>query len=226
VDSPDSTRLNSETAELVGALTGDKGVFKRTRRYGFYHGYDLSKYHRYQISICLGKDRDWGQHISDLIFRNYGLRGSICYDKNEWRFHSSSTRVFKDLSSYYDPTWNARKWRINPAVLNSAAPIRRSFARGYFDADGYPYFSKSRDKVFVQINSVNKKGLEDMRELLRSLGYNPGLYRRYKKREVWEVTIQRKSEVIRFYSEIGFSIRRKQGKLRRMLRSKWSGCLE
>ncbi len=215
-----------ETAELVGALTGDKGVFKKTRRYGFYRGYDLSKYHRYQISICLGRDKDWGQHISDLIFRTYGLRGSICYDKNEWRFHSSSTRVFKDLSPYYDPSWNARRWRVSPALLGSAAKMRRAFARGYFDADGYPYFSKSRDKVFVQINSVNRQGLEDMRELLQSLGYHPGLYRRYKKREVWEVTIQRKPEVIRFYDEIGFSIRRKQEKLRRMLRRKWPECVE
>jgi intein/homing endonuclease len=226
VDSPDSSRLPLETAELVGALTGDKGVFKKTKRYGFYRGYDLSKYHRYQISICLGKDKDWGRHISDLIFRSYGLRGSICYDKNEWRFHSSSTRVFKDLSMYYNPDWNARRWRINPALLSSSTEIRRRFARGYFDADGYPYFSRARDKVFVQINSVNRNGLEDMRVLLRSLGYNPGLYRRYKKRDVWEVTIQRKSEVIRFYDEIGFSIMRKQEKLRRMLRRKWPECVE
>jgi hypothetical protein len=221
-----SVSLTPEKAELVGALTGDKGVFKKTRRYGYYNGYDLSRYHRYQISICLGKDRDWGSHISNLIFRGYGLRGSICYDKNEWRFHSSSTRVFKELSRYYDPSWNARKWRINAELLGSSAEIRRRFARGYFDADGYPYLNKSRKKVLVQINSVNNAGLTDMRELLRSLGYNPGLYRRYKNRDVWEVTIQRKSELIRFLDEIGFSIKRKQQKLRRMLRSKWPGCVE
>jgi intein/homing endonuclease len=218
--------LTPEKAELVGALTGDKGVFKKTRRYGYYRGYDLSRYHRYQISICLGKDRDWSSHISDLIFRGYGLHGSVCYDKNEWRFHSSSTRVFKELSQYYDPGWNARKWRISAEISGSPARVRRGFARGYFDADGYPYFSKSRKKVLVQINSVNKRGLTDMRELLQSLGYNPGLYRRYKNRDVWEVTIQRKSEVIRFLNEIGFSIRRKQQKLRSMLRSKWPGCVE
>jgi hypothetical protein len=218
--------LTPENAELIGALTGDKGVFKRTRRYGFYNGYDLSRYHRYQISICLGKDKSWGTHISDLIFQGYRLRGSICYDRNEWRFHSSSTRVFKELSRYYDPSWNARKWRINPELLGSSAEVRRRFARGYFDADGYPYFSKSRKKVLVQINSVNLKGLTDMRHLLRSLDYHPGLYRRYKKRNVWEVTIQRKSEVIRFLGEIGFSIRRKQQKLIRMMRSRWPECLE
>jgi intein-encoded DNA endonuclease-like protein len=65
-----------------------------------------------------------------------------------------------------------------------------------------------------------------MRHLLRSLDYHPGLYRRYKKRDVWEVTIQRKSEVIRFLGEIGFSIRRKQQKLIRMIRSRWPEGLE
>jgi intein/homing endonuclease len=226
VDSSNLEMLTPEKAELVGALTGDKGVFKKTHRYGYYNGYDLSRYHRYQIWICLGKDKDWGSHISDLIFQGYGLRGSVCYDRNEWRFHSSSTRVFKELSSYYDPSWNARKWRINTELLGSSGEVRRRFARGYFDADGYPYFSKSRKKVLVQINSVNKNGLNGMRHLLLSLGYRPGLYRRYKKRDVWEVTIQRKSEVIRFSREIGFSIRRKQQKLRRMLRSKWPDCVE
>jgi len=136
-----SAPLTEERAELVGALTGDKGVFKKTRRYGCYRGYDLSKYHPLPDFDLSRKDKDWGLHISDLIFRGYGLRGSVCYDKNEWRFHSSSTRVLKDLSSYYDPNWNARRWRINPALLDSSVEIRRKFARGYFDADGYPYFS-------------------------------------------------------------------------------------
>jgi intein-encoded DNA endonuclease-like protein len=111
-------------------------------------------------------------------------------------------------------------------MLEASRECRVAFARGYFDADGYPYFSKSRNSVFVQINSVNYLGLTDMRNLLRSLGYHPGLYKRYKKRQVWEVTIQRKPEVIRFADEIGFSIKRKQAKLRKMLLSKWPGCVE
>ena len=217
--------VTAEVAELVGALTGDKGIIKRTRRYGYYNGYDLSKYHRYQVSICLGKDKDWGHHISNLIFRAYGLRGSVCPDGSDWKFYSSSTRVFKDLSQYYDPEWNARRWRINQAILDSSVVIRRGFARGYFDADGYPYFNKSRNRTLVQINSVNKNGLTDMRGLLQSLGYHPGLYKRYKKRRVREVTIQRKSELIRFLDEIGFSISRKQARLRGMLLRKWPGCV-
>jgi len=71
--------------------------------------------------------------------------------------------------------------------------------------------------VLVQVNSVNKNGLLDMRRLLQSLQFNPGLYRRYRTRDVWELTIQRKSEVFRFLNEIGFSIMRKQTRLKQML---------
>jgi hypothetical protein len=39
-DSPNSAALTPETAELVGALTGDKGVFKKTRRYRYDEGND------------------------------------------------------------------------------------------------------------------------------------------------------------------------------------------
>jgi intein/homing endonuclease len=94
---------------------------------------------------------------------------------------------------------------------------KRGFVRGYFDADGYPNLNKARRKVLVQVNSVNKFGLSDVQSLLRTIGFHPGLYRRYKKREVWELVIHRKSEVIRFLDEVGFAIRRKQDKLQEMI---------
>jgi hypothetical protein len=210
--------LTAESAEILGAIIGDKGTFKRTRRYGFYKGYDLSKYHRYVMSICLGNDKGWGYHISDLMFRRFGLRGSTCYDGEEWRFFSSSTRVFKELSLYYNPEWGARSWRISDDVFKSSSNVKKSLIRGYFDADGYPRYSKARRRVLVQVNSVNRNGLLDMRRLLQSLRYHPGLYRRYRTRDVWELVTQRDAEIVRFFNEIGFSIERKQTKLKRMLK--------
>lgn len=204
----------------MGALIGDKGIIKKTKRYGHYKGYDLSKYHRYVITVCLGNDFEWGRHISDLIFRTYRLRGSVYHDGREWVFTSSSSRIFSDLSQYYKPVWNARTWRIAPILFRSSPQIRHSLIRGYFDADGYPHFSEARRQVLVQANSVNKNGLTDMRRLLWSIGYNPGLYKRYKNRDVWELSIIRKSEVLRFFKQISFSIERKQRKLEHMLRRK------
>ena len=177
----------------------------------------MRRYHRCAMSICLGSDRRWGDHISDLMFRAYGLRGSVYFDVDEWRFYSSSSRVFKDLSLYYNPEWNARTWRLSPLLFHSSEEARRGLVRGYFDADGYPHFSKARARASVQVNSVNLNGLQDMRDLLRTLGFSPGLYRRYKIQEVWELSVQRSSEVIRFFDEIGFSIKRKQVRLKELL---------
>jgi hypothetical protein len=217
----ESSSLTPGRAEFLGAMTGDKRVFKQTHGYGFYRGYDQSKYKRYITSICLGADKEWGKRLSGIAFKEFGIRGSIYWDRDEWFLFTSSARLFRGLSPYYSPEWNARKWRISPAILDSSVAARRRFAVGYFDADGYPYFSKSQNRIFVQVNSVNKRGLEDFKRLLESLGYHPGLYRRYKHREVWQVVIQRKREIFRFTREIGFSISRKQSKLLRMIARKW-----
>lgn len=205
-------------------MTGDKRVFKQTHGYGFYKGYDLSKYRRYITSICLGADKEWGRRLSGIAFEEFGIRGSIYWDRDEWFLFTSSARLFRGLSPYYSPEWNARKWRISPSIMRSSMKTRRRFVKGYFDADGYPYFNKSRNNVLVQVNSVNKRGLTDLKQLLESMGFHPGLYKRYRTKAVWEVTIQRKQEILRFSREIGFSIARKQRGLLRMINRKWP-CL-
>ena len=212
-------------AEVLGALTGDRGAFKETHGYDSSHDPHGSKRARYATKVCVGLDKEWGLHLSSLIFKDYGVHGSVYWDRNEWRFETSSAALYKDMHRFYKPEWNARTWRINPSLFGYRAEIRRSFARGYFDADGYPYLSKARSHVYVQVNSVNYFGLSDGKRLLESLGFHPGLYRRYREREVWELTIHRKAELFKFHQEIGFSIKRKQAHLREMLESKWPGLV-
>jgi len=212
--------LTPEKAELVGALMGDKGTFKQQQRHGFYHGYDLSRYTRCTISICLGKDKTWGEHMGRLMMDSYGTHGSTYLDGNEWRFWSSSTIAFHDLSQYYDPSWNCHLWRVTRPILEAPPVVKERVARGYFDADGYPNFSKARNQVSVKATSVNKQGVDSMKQLLVTIGYRPGVYRRYNDMDVWELCIGRADDVIRFYNRIGFSIKRKQQKLRRFLLKK------
>ena len=56
-----------------------------------------------------------------------------------------------------------------------------------------------------------------MKKLLESLGYKPGVYRRYSDGSAWELCIARQGDVLRFYTKIGFSIEQKQEGLRGML---------
>lgn len=199
---------------------GDKGTFKRLRRYGFYHGYDQGKYTRCVMSICLGKDRAWGDHIAGLLMNSYGVHGTTYYDGCQWRFWTNSSRAFQDISTYYHPEWNSHLWKVTNPIFEASPIARKGVVRGYFDADGYPNFSKVKNQVSLKATSVNKGGVESMKELLGTVGYGAGVYRRYKDQEVWELCIARRQDVVRFYSQIGFSIPRKQRKLANMLISK------
>ncbi len=67
---------------------------------------------------------------------------------------------------------------------------------------------------------LNERGLMDMKNLLKDLGYNPAIYKSYKNRNVWELSVSRQSEVMRFFRHIGFSIKRKQRKLEELVRRK------
>lgn len=211
------TNLTPEKGELVGTLMGDKGVFKIQRRYGFYHGYDLSRYTRCSMSVCLGKDRAWGEHLSGLLMKSFGVHGSTYFDGREWRLWCSSSRAFSDLAKYYSPAWNSHLWRVTRPLFKAHTEVREGVVRGYFNADGYPNFSKARNQVSLKATTVNKIGADSMRRLLATIGYKSGVYMRYKEDEVWELCIARQEDVVDFYKCIGFSIRRKQNKLRTML---------
>jgi len=63
--------LTAEKAEILGALFGDKSLFGIYPRYRHYKGYDYSRYKQGIVRICLGKDKEWGTHLSDLTFETY-----------------------------------------------------------------------------------------------------------------------------------------------------------
>jgi len=89
--------LTAEKAEILGALFGDKSLFGIYPRYGHYKGYDYSRYKQGIIRVSLGKDKEWGTHLSDLTFETYSIRGSVVEDTREWIFRIDSARVARDL---------------------------------------------------------------------------------------------------------------------------------
>jgi len=212
--------ITEAKAEVLGALIGDKKLFKKSHRYGHYHGYDLSRYYKCVTSICLGADRDWGYHLSRLILGEYGVRGSIFFSQNEWVFECSSTRLFEDLTQFYEHGWRARTWRLKEIIFDSPEAVRERLVRGYFDADGTPYYNEMRNRLIVRATSVNLAGLQDMKRLLISLGIHPGIYRKASDESSWELDIARLSDLESFRSRIGFSITRKRAKLEEAMRTR------
>jgi hypothetical protein len=82
--------LTPEKAEILGALFGDKSLFGIYPRHGHYKGYDYSRYKQGIVRISLGKDAEWGKHLSDLIFKAYNIHGCVIKDTREWIFRIDS----------------------------------------------------------------------------------------------------------------------------------------
>lgn len=95
--------LSEEKGEIIGALFGDKSLFGIYPRHGHYKGYDYPRYKQGIIRISLGKDEEWGHHLSDLVFKAYQIKGSVFHDGREWIFRVDSTRVVKDLMRWFNP---------------------------------------------------------------------------------------------------------------------------
>jgi len=205
--------LNPEKAEILGALFGDKRRFKIRKRYGVYKGYDYSKYLRGSLEISLGKDKQWGYHLSELFFKSYGVRGSV-YKHEEWTLAVESTRVVKDLAQYYSLSWDCYSWRIPEIILDSDDMVKRRLLRGYFDAEGY---SKRMPRC-VEAVSVNKKGLSDMQLLLKSIGIHSKIYES-RSPSAWRLRISCQKNLLLFRDLINFSIARKSLQLNIVLKN-------
>ena len=100
-DSYTSVVPSVEKSEILGAMLGDKRRFAIRKRYGVYRRIDQARYLRGSLEISLGKDMEWGRHLSRLVGRAYGISGSIYRSKREWNLEVSSKRVVLDLSKYY-----------------------------------------------------------------------------------------------------------------------------
>jgi intein/homing endonuclease len=209
--------LTQEKSEIIGALLGDKSLFGIFRRYGHYKGYDYSRYKQGIVRISLGKDEEWGHHLSGLVCKAYGIRGNIYQDKREWVFNVTSGRVVRDLMNWYDSAWNSHSWRVPAEIFDSSDQVKRKLLRGYCDADGSPIFNKSRRQPLIKVESVNHEGLLDVNRVFHDLGYVTHVWRESKIRKTWGLYIIRINELFRFQQEIGFSIKRKQYRLTEIL---------
>lgn len=54
---------------------------------------------------------------------------------------------------------------VTRPIFDAGTPAKKRVILGYFDADGYPYFSRVRNQVSVKAISVNKAGPNSMKEL-------------------------------------------------------------
>ena len=122
-----------------------------------------------------------------------------------------SKMVFEDLLRYAD--YFSKDWQIKSPLLNAEQEIIIEFLRALFDDEGSVI--PQGKKAIVRLYSINAKGLEQVRNLVKKLGIEskivPGFGAR---RNVYALTIK---EIKGFDQKIGFNLSRKINKLRSYL---------
>lgn len=105
-----------------------------------------------------------------------------------------------------------REWRVPDFIMKGEFELKRGFLNGFFDGDGY---SCMRGKhVTIGFRSINRSGLEEMKELLASLGIHSEVFGK----KAFDLIIYRLADARQYFSRIGITLTSKRYKFETELR--------
>jgi hypothetical protein len=140
-------------SRLCGFLAADGSVFIRKEL-------KTGKVHH---EIRFYPDNDVLVELFNKAFEKlYGSKTHIKQDGKYFRLSANNKFAVMDLLSI--AKFSSKNWSL-PKILNSKK-AQIEWLKCYFDCDGYI------GKKYIQIQSVNKKGLQQMQKLLKSLILN------------------------------------------------------
>lgn len=175
---------NAFLAELIGIILGDGCItkFERTESLRV---------------ICNSNDREYVKYTSELIRRVFGKKPNYTKRKTA---NAIDIRLYQKFISFRLglPSGNKIKNKVGaPGWIYSKNIYMVNCLKGLFDTDGH--FRKSIDNYLhvIELKNHCKRILDDTYEMLKLLGYNPQLGKKY-------VRLARKKEVYDFVSSINF----------------------
>ncbi|MBR9683152.1 hypothetical protein GOV03_01275 [Candidatus Woesearchaeota archaeon] len=95
-----------------------------------------------------------------------------------------------------------------PPQISSNNKLAKSFLRGYFDTDGCLYIENKRGKPYprIEMASISKKFIEQLKIVLKNLGYNFGCYKENREKQGWQnlyrIIIRGEGMAERWFSEV------------------------
>lgn len=166
-------------AEFLGIMLGD-GCLNRT-----------------QVTVTLGtKELEYVKYVAKLITKLFKAKAKICRLSNKYYVvYLGSVKALRWLISQ-GLVHNKVKSQVGiPEWIFTKNKYSKCFLKGFFDTDGSVY----KLKFGVQLAFINRSHplLEGIRKCLLLTGYHPS------KISLYRVYITRKSEVKRFFREIG-----------------------
>ena len=99
-----------------------------------------------------------------------------------------------------------QEWRVPDFILKGEFELKRGFLNGFLDGVGY---SCMRGKhVTLGFRSINRSGLEDMKELLASLGIHSEVFGK----KAFDLIIYRLADARQYFGRIGITLTSKRYK--------------
>lgn len=105
-------------------------------------------------------------------------------------------------------------WEV-PAEAFLDSELARGFLNAYLDGDG-SVSKDSRGNPRISWTSVNQSGLEQVYELLNRLGIHATLFPIHTQ-NAHGLTISRRNDIIKYHSDIGITLTRKQDRLNALI---------
>jgi intein-encoded DNA endonuclease-like protein len=196
-------RIDKHLAYVYGALCGDASLVKDHRT------------GKYYVSLTC-KDGDFAEnfahHLTIALARSYNPVRARAAKRGYYRVQAYVPITVIPFVEKYPV--GEKKWRVPNFVREGGDEIVSSFLCGFADAEGSVCHYTNNNIGYVELCSTNKQGLKQAKFLLQKLGLTHGQL------PIYDTTlrIHARLDLELFRDKIGFSIRRKQRKLVRLLK--------
>lgn len=193
-------------ARLCGYISGDGLVKMRFNKNQKTPRYDFGFY---------PDDLMMAKSFNDAFFELYGRRFIVRKSKeyNNYILRGTHKEAYLDLiklGSFGTYDWNV------PFEFLTTTKMKTEWIKAFFDAEAHV------GKRQIQVQSVNKKGLEEVKQLLEEVGIiTSKIYTYKRKQKNWNINyllaILRKSEFKNYLKLVGFNHSSKKDKLKSLV---------
>lgn len=188
-------------SRLLGYISGDGSIRMRPHKNNKNHMH-------YEISFY-PDDLKMAKKYQESILRLY-LKETKRKDEGN-HFSIRFKHKYATIDLIKEATLGTNDWKIPDFVINNNRYLKE-WLKAFYDSEAYV-----SEKV-VRVESVNQKGIEQIKKCLEQLGIKPRQYKYIRKQENWQnnhiLIIARKEDRKKFLNEIGFYHGRKLKKLK------------
>ncbi|AIF69161.1 hypothetical protein PAP_03710 [Palaeococcus pacificus DY20341] len=199
---------SSALAYIIGVYFGDGSILATGYKY------------RFRLKAI---DKEFVEKSAEYL-RKIGANPTRGYEENK----SRSDRWYVEVASK-----SLYKFLKQPKekLFDVAREYPEEFLKGFFDSEGTISWNRKHQSLFISASNYDLEVLELCRELLGTIGIYSKIYlskkagtpvkirgEKYQYRQnFYEIRIYRRDSIVKFYSQIGFTITRKQEKLKSIL---------